>query len=172
MGRPSARLAVLIALVIAAGALAACGTQTAPPVAQVPAGPATSTTSTVPTAASDTSATAVSTGSATKSGQDEAAKLLATQFRMPDGEMAWAKLTLRMDDGSLVAGYAVAGTTFSERGPNDDSYHSVTAKDGFDAYSNWPRSGACPTTFKYDIYKQGEATFNVLTNVKYFMAGE
>jgi hypothetical protein len=147
-------------------------TQTAPPAAQGPAGPAASATFTVPAPSSDTSATAVSTGSATKSGQDEAAKLLTTEFRMPDGQMAWAKLTLRTEDGSLVVGYAVAGTTFSERGPNDDSYHSVAAKDGFDAYSNWARSGSCPTTFKYDIYKQGDATFNVLTNVKYFMAGE
>lgn len=169
--RPSARLAVLIASVVAAGLLAACGTQ-APPAAQGPAGPAASTTFTVPTPASDTSATAAPTGSGTKSGQAEAAKLLATQFRMPDGEMAWAKLTLRTDDGSLVAAFAVAGTTFSERGPNDDTYHSVAAKDGFDAYSNWARSGACPTTFKYDTYKQGDATLNVLTNVKYFMAGE
>jgi hypothetical protein len=117
--------------------------------------------------------TAPSVQHKTASGQAEAAELLAQAQALPNGQDAWATLTLTAADGSSVSAYAVAATEFYERGPNDDGYRIVDPKsEGFVAFSNWAGGGFCPADFDYDVYASAGSEINVLTKVKYFLNGE
>ena len=109
---------------------------------------------------------------ATANGQAVTAKSLSPAVRVTKGARSTMTFSIRKSNGSKVTGYAVSGTKYYQRGPNDEGYHRVARSDAYTVFTNWGGGGYCPSKLVYTTQRYKGKTRKVLSKVYYFMAGE